>query len=242
MAVKADIKELFEAGAHFGHKTSRWNPKMAKYIHSKRQDIHIIDLAKTVIELDKALPFLTKIAASGKKVLFVGTKKQARDTVREVAESIDQPYVTERWIGGMLTNVATINKQLKKLHDLEKRMQNGDLEKRYSKLEVLKFQEEIDSLNTKYSGIKDLNGKPGAIFIVDTVDDINAVKEATVLNIPVVGIVDTNANPDGISYPIPANDDALKSVKLILDYAAKAIEEGSNAAAKVTKNDDKKGE
>lgn len=178
MAVEVDIKALLEAGVHFGHKTSRWHPKMAPYIHSKRQDSHIIDLTKTVEGLDKALPFLTKVAASGKQVLFVGTKKQAKDAVKEAAEKAGQPYVTERWIGGMLTNVATVNAQIKKLKDLERRMASGDLEKRYNKLEVQRFQEEIDVLNVKYSGIKELNGKPGALIVLDTLVDANAIREA----------------------------------------------------------------
>ena len=227
MAVKADIKALFEAGAHFGHKTSRWHPKMAPYIHSKRQESHIIDLAKTVEALDVALPFLTSVVAGGKKVLFVGTKKQAKDITRLAAEGADQPYVTERWIGGMLTNVATVTSQLKKLRDLEKRMASGDLEKRYNKLEVQRFQEEIDELNRKYSGIKDLSGKPGAVFVTDIIADANAVREAKTLGVPVVGIVDTNANPDGIDYVIPANDDAIKSLQLLLDYAVAAVNEGA---------------
>ena len=147
MSVEVDIKALFEAGVHFGHKTSRWHPKMAPYIHSKRQDSHIINLEKTVEGLEKALPYLTKVAASGKSILFVGTKKQAKDAVREAAEKAGQPYVVERWIGGMLTNVTTTNAQIKKLRDLERRMANGGLEKRYSKLEVQRYQEEIDSLN-----------------------------------------------------------------------------------------------
>ena len=226
MAVKADIKALFEAGAHFGHKTSRWHPKMAPYIHSKRQDSHIIDLAKTVEALDVALPFLTSVAASGKKVLFVGTKKQAKDITKAAAESASQPYVTERWIGGMLTNVAIITSQLKKLRDLEKRMASGDFEKRYNKLEIQRFQEEIDELNRKYSGIKDLSGKPGALFVTDIVADANAVREAKTLGVPVVAVVDTNADPTDIDYVIPANDDAIKSLQLLLDYVVAAINEG----------------
>lgn len=227
MAVKTDIKALFEAGAHFGHKTSRWHPKMAPYIHSKRQDAHIIDLVKTVEALDTALPFLTSVAASGKKVLFVGTKKQIKDIVQASAEAASQPYVTERWIGGMLTNVTTITAQLKKLRDLEKRMASGDLEKRYNKLEVQRFQEEIDELNRKYGGIKDLSGKPGALFVTDVIADANAIREAKTLGVPVVAIVDTNANPDDVDYVIPANDDAIKSVQLLLDYVAAAIAEGT---------------
>ena len=232
MAVKADIKALFEAGAHFGHKTSRWHPKMAPYIHSKRQDSHVIDLAKTVQALDVALPFLTSVAASGKKVLFVGTKKQAKDITKAAALSVDQPYVTERWIGGMLTNVSTITSQLKKLRELEKHMDSGDFEKRYNKLEVQRFQEEIDELNRKYGGIKNLSGKPGALFVTDIMADVNAVREAKTLGIPVVAIVDTNVNPEGIDYVIPANDDAIKSLQLLLDYAAKAVSEGATKEAK----------
>lgn len=232
MAVKADIKALFEAGAHFGHKTSRWHPKMAPYIHSKRQDSHVIDLAKTVEALDVALPFLTSVVAGGKKVLFVGTKKQAKDITKAAAVSVDQPFVTERWIGGMLTNVSTITSQLKKLRELEKHMDSGDFEKRYNKLEVQRFQEEIDELNRKYGGIKNLSGKPGALFVTDIMADVNAVREAKTLGIPVVAIVDTNVNPEGIDYVIPANDDAIKSLQLLLDYAAKAVSEGATKEAK----------
>ncbi|MEO8691708.1 MAG: 30S ribosomal protein S2 [Candidatus Saccharimonas sp.] len=226
MTVEVDIKALLEAGVHFGHKTSRWHPKMAPYIHSKRQDSHIIDLTKTVEGLEKALPFLTKVSASGKQILFVGTKKQMKDIVRTAAESIGQPYVTERWIGGMLTNVATIGTQIKKLKDLESRMASGDLEKRYSKLEVQRYQEEIDLLNAKYSGIKNLNGKLGAVIVTDTLVDVNAIHEAKHLGVPIVGIVDTNANPDTVDYVIPGNDDAIKGVQILLDYFVAAISEG----------------
>lgn len=226
MAVSVDIKALLEAGVHFGHKTSRWHPKMGQYIHSKRQDSHIIDLTKTVEGLDKALPFLTKVAGSGTQVLFVGTKKQAKDIVKLAAEKVNQPYVTERWIGGMLTNVATVNAQVKKLKDLERRMASGDLEKRYNKLEVQRFQEEIDELNEKYGGVKELNGKPGAVVVVDVITDANAVKEAKKLGVPVVGIVDTNADPTPIDYVVPGNDDAIKGLQLLLDYFSEAVAEG----------------
>jgi len=226
MAVEVDIKALLEAGVHFGHKTSRWHPKMAPYIHSKRQDSHIIDLTKTVEQLDVALPFITKVAASGKQVLFVGTKKQAKAAVKAAAEQAGQPYVTERWIGGMLTNVETVTAQIKKLKDLERRMASGDLEKRYNKLEVQRFQEEIDLLNTKYGGIKDLNGRPGAIVVIDTLVDKNAIAEAKNLGIPVVGIVDTNADPTVVDYAIPGNDDAIKGTSLLLDYFVAAVAEG----------------
>ncbi|MCA9338424.1 30S ribosomal protein S2 [Candidatus Saccharibacteria bacterium] len=227
MAVTVDIKALLEAGVHFGHKTSRWHPKMAPYIHSKRQESHIIDLVKTVEALDKALPFLTSVAASGKQVLFVGTKKQAKDVVKAAATSVDQPYVTERWIGGMLTNVNTVNQQIKKLKDLEKRLESGDLEKRYNKLEVQRFQEEIEELNIKYGGIKHLNGRPGAVVVLDVMVDANAVREANVLGIPVVGVVDTNVDPSPVQYVVPGNDDAIKGISLLLDYFTAAVAEGA---------------
>ena len=228
MSVKIDIKQLLEAGVHFGHKTSRWHPKMAPYIHSKRQDSHIIDLAKTVEALEKALPVITKTVESGKKVLFVGTKKQSKEAVRTTAESVNQPYVVERWVGGMLTNSGTINQQIKKLKTLEKRMATGELAKRYSKLEVQRYAEEIEALNTRYGGIKDLMGRPGIVFVTDAITDANAIREAKVLNIPVVALVDTNVNPDGIDYVIPANDDAIKGVQLLLDYVAEAVREANS--------------
>ena len=231
MAVEVDIKALLEAGVHFGHKTSRWHPKMAPYIHSKRQDSHIIDLTKTVEGLEKALPFITKAVAGGKQVLFVGTKKQAKSIVKEAAEKIGQPYVTERWMGGMLTNVATITGQIKNLRNLERRMDSGELNNRYSKLEVQRYQEEIDELNKKYGGIKELNGKPGVVFVTDAMEDINAVREANRLGIPVVAIVDTNVDPSLVNYVIPGNDDAIKGLSLILDYVSQAVEEGKKVSA-----------
>lgn len=227
MAVNVDIKALLESGVHFGHKTSRWHPKAAPYIHSKRQDSHIIDLTKTVEALAIALPFLEKIASTRRPILFVGTKKQLKDAVKEVAEATNQPYVTERWIGGILTNVDTISKQIKKLKNLERRMASGDLEKRYSKLEVQRFQEEIDELNQKYGGIKNLNGKPAALIVTDMQAEANAIKEAQALNIPVVAIADTNVDPTVVAYPVPGNDDAIKSVSALLDLFKAAILEGA---------------
>lgn len=227
MATAVDIKALYEAGVHFGHKTSRWHPKMAPYIHSKRQDSHIIDLAKTVEGLEAALPFITKTVAKGKKVLFVGTKKQHKDIVKAAAQATGQHYVTERWIGGMLTNVGTMGSQIKKLKELEKRMASGELEKRYNKLEVQRFQEEIDLLNQKYDGIKDLSGQPGVVVVLDTIADANAIREAKRLGVPVVGIVDTNADPSAVDYVIPGNDDAIKGTQLLLDYFVEAVKAGA---------------
>lgn len=226
MAVNVDIKALLESGVHFGHKTSRWNPKAAPFIHSKRQDSHIIDLTKTVEALEVALPFLTKTASSRRPILFVGTKKQLKDLVKETAESVNQPYVTERWIGGILTNVDTISKQIKKLKNLERRLKSGDLEKRYSKLEVQRFEEEIEDLNRKYGGIKNMNGKPAALIVTDMITEANAIKEANALGIPVVAIADTNTDPNLVKFAIPGNDDAIKSVAILLDLFKQAVVEG----------------
>ena len=226
MTVNVDMKALLEAGAHFGHKTSRWHPKMAPYIHSKRQDAHIINLEKTVDGLEAALPKITEIVKVGKKVLFVGTKKQMKDIVKEAADSVEMPYVTVRWVGGTLTNVTTVNRQIKKLKDLERRMESGELESRYSKLEVQRFQEEIDLLNERYGGIKDMTEQPAALIVIDANEDKNAIKEAKMLNIPVFAITDTNVDPSNIDFVIPANDDAIKATKLILDYFVEAIKEG----------------
>ena len=228
MSIKIDMKELLEAGAHFGHKTSRWHPKMAPYIHSKRQDTHIINLEKTVAGLEEALALTKKIAKDGKKILFVGTKKQLKAIVKEAAESVDMPYVTERWVGGTLTNVETVNRQIKKVKDLERRMKTGELEARYSKLEVQRFQEEIAVLNTRYGGIKDMTDQPAAIIVTDACEDKNAIKEAKTLHIPVIAICDTNVDPTDIDIIIPANDASTKAEKLSLDYFVEAIKSAKN--------------
>lgn len=237
MATDVDIKKLLEAGAHFGHKTSRWHPKMAQYIHSKRNGTHIIDLTKTASGLETAMDFVTRTVAAGKPILLVGTKRQAQDIIKAAGEKTGQPYVTERWLGGMLTNVSTISGRIKRLKDLEERMANGQLAAKYNKLEVQRFQEEIDELNRLYGGIKNMPAKLGAVFVTDIINDVNAVREARKLGLPLIAIVDTNADPTVIDYPIPANDDAIKTLQLITDYIQMAIEAGQ---AKVKPADDKK--
>jgi len=239
MAVDVDIKQLLEAGAHFGHKTSRWHPKMAPFIHSKRGGSHIIDLAQTVTALEEALSFISDTSAKGKQVLMVGTKRQAQDIVKKLAVDTNQPFVTERWLGGMLTNWNTIGGRIKRLKDLETKMENGELAAKYNKLEIQRFQEEIDELNRIFGGIKDMNSRPGAVFITDILADANAVREANKLGIPIVAIADTNADPSQVTYPIPANDDAIKSLQLIADYVKSAIEEGKAKAVKPADAPDK---
>jgi small subunit ribosomal protein S2 len=241
--VEVDIKKLLEAGAHFGHKTSRWHPKMAPYIHSKRGGSHIIDLTQTVSALEDALAFVEKTASEGKQVLLVGTKRQAHDIVKEAAETTSQPYVVERWLGGMLTNRNTIGGRIKHLKDLEARMESGQLAAKYNKLEVQRFQEEIDEMNHLYGGIKNMAARPGAVLVTDVLHDANAVREAIKLGVPVIAIVDTNADPSKIAYPIPCNDDAIKAIKLVVDYVQAAIEAGKNTLAKKSdKEPEEKGE
>jgi small subunit ribosomal protein S2 len=247
--VEVDIKKLLESGAHFGHKTSRWHPKMAQYIHSKRGGSHIIDLTKTVDKLEDALRFLEETAGEGKQILFVGTKRQAHDIIKQTAIETNNPYVVERWLGGMLTNRNTISGRVKHLKDLEEKMSTGALESKYNKLEVQRFQEEIDEMNHLYGGIKNLNPKLGAVFVVDVTHEDNAVKEARKLGVPVVALVDTNADPSMIDYPVPCNDDALKAIKLVTDYVKQAVEAGqakyakrAEKAAPAPDKDDKKGE
>lgn len=227
-----DIKKLLEAGAHFGHKTSRWHPKMAQYIHSKRNGTHIIDLTKTVPALETALEFIEQVTGEGKQVLIVGTKRQAHDIALKLAEDTKQPFVVERWLGGMLTNRNTIGGRVKHLKDLEAKMENGQLASKYNKLEVQRFQEEIDEMNHVYGGIKNMAARVGAVFVFDIVHDKNAVAEATKLNVPVIGLTDTNADPSQVKYPIPANDDAIKTLQLVADLVKEAIEAGTGKFAK----------
>jgi len=241
--VDVDIKKLLESGAHFGHKTSRWHPKMAPFIHSKRGGSHIIDLTKTVEGLDKALAFVEQSVADGKQILLVGTKRQAHDIIKELAVSTGQPYVVERWLGGMMTNRNTIGGRVKHLKDLEAKMENGQLASKYNKLEVQRFQEEIDDMNHTYGGIKNLAARPGAVFVTDVLHDLNAVREARKLNVPIIALVDTNADPSLADYVIPCNDDAIKTIQLVADYLKAAIDAGkAKHAAHAEKAADKPAE
>lgn len=231
-SVDVDIKKLLEAGAHFGHKTSRWHPKMAPYIHSKREGNYIIDLTQTVDALKESLAFIEKSVAQGKQVLIVGTKRQAKEIAKKTAEEVKMPYVSERWLGGMLTNQNTMSGRVKHLKDLEAKMESGQLASRYNKLELQRFQEEIEDMNNMYGGIKAMATMPGVVFVFDIQSDKNAVLEAKKLNIPVVAIVDTNVDPSDITYPIPANDDAIKTLDLIASYVKTAIENGKSKQKK----------
>ena len=224
MAVVA-MKQLLEAGVHFGHQTRRWDPKMAEYIFQARNGIHIIDLQKTSKKLDDAYAFLKEQAEEGKTVLFVGTKKQAQECVKEAALKCGMYYVDQRWLGGMLTNFDTIQKRIQRLKDLETMEQDGTFEV-LPKKEVILLKKEMEKLERNLGGIKEMDKIPGVIFLVDPKKERIAVLEAKKLNIPVIGLVDTNCNPEEVDYPIPGNDDAIRAVKLIADVMANAVIEG----------------
>lgn len=210
------MKQLLESGVHFGHATRRWNPKMAKYIYTSRNGIYIIDLQKTANEIEKAYAALLEIAKNDGKVLFVGTKKQAQDAVREEAARSGQFYCNNRWLGGTLTNFKTIRKRIKRLNDLDKMFEDGVIDQlKLTKKEVAKISQEREKLEKNLGGIKDMKGLPQALFIVDPRKEHNAILEARKLNIPVFGIVDTNCDPDDVDFVIPANDDAIRAVKLV---------------------------
>ncbi len=224
MAV-VSMKQLLEAGVHFGHQTRRWNPKMRKYIFTERNGIYIIDLQKTVKKVDEAYDFLREVAASGKPILFVGTKKQAQMTIKEEAERCNMFYVNERWLGGMMTNYKTIQTRVKRLLELERMEEEGDFEL-LPKKEVIGLRREMQKLEKFLRGIKKMKGLPAAIVVVDPKKERIAVAEARKLNIPIVATVDTNCDPDEIDYPIPANDDAIRAVKLLVGKMADAVLEG----------------
>ena len=219
------MKQLLEAGVHFGHQTRRWNPKMATYIFTERNGIYIIDLQKTVKKLEEAYFFVRDMAASGESILFVGTKKQAQDAIKEEAESCGQFYVNARWLGGMLTNFKTMRTRIARLNQLQKMQADGTFDL-LPKKEVIKLQLEIAKLEKYLGGVKEMKKLPGALFVVDSRKEKNAIAEARKLNIPIVAIVDTNCDPDEIDYVIPGNDDAIRAIKLISQTMANAVLEG----------------
>lgn len=225
MANNIEIKDLLDAGVHFGHLTRKWNPNMAPYIYMERNGIHVINLYKTAAKIEEANEALKKIAASGKKILFVATKKQAKDVVAEKAASVKMPYITERWPGGMLTNFVTIRKAVKKMSSIDKMKKDGTFET-LSKREKLQIERLREKLEKNLGSIADMSRLPGALFVVDTMREHIAVKEAQKLNIPIFAMVDTNSDPREVDYVIPANDDASKSIEKILSYVTEAINEG----------------
>ena len=220
------MKQLLEAGVHFGHQTRRWNPKMAPYIFTERNGIYIIDLQKTVKKIEEAYEFMRTVAETGRPILFVGTKKQAQQAIMDEANRCGQYYVSERWLGGMLTNHKTIATRIKRLAEIHTMEEDGTFEK-LAKKEVVKLRGEMEKLEKYLGGIKDMPGMPAAIFVVDPKKERLAIKEARILGIPVIGIVDTNCDPDDVDYVIPANDDAIRAVKLIAGRMADAVIEAN---------------
>ena len=224
---RSNFQELLDAGVHFGHLARKWNPKMAPYIFDQKNGIHIIDLHKSIVKIDEAADVLKQLARSGRKILFVATKKQAKDIVAEKAASVNMPYVTERWAGGMLTNFPTIRKAVKKMNTIDKMIEDGTFDT-LAKRERLQVTRQRAKLEKNLGSIKDLSRLPSALLVVDVQKEMNAVKEANRLNIPVIALVDTCCDPTPIDYVIPANDDAAKSIAYIMDVLCKAIEEGLN--------------
>lgn len=222
---RTNFQDLLDAGVHFGHLKRKWNPKMAPYIFMEKNGIHIIDLHKTVVKIDEAANVMKQLAHAGRRILFVATKKQAKDIVTEYAQSVGMPYVTERWPGGMLTNFPTIRKAVKKMHTIDEMMTNGTFET-LAKRERLQITRQRAKLEKNLGSIADLNRLPAALFVVDVQKEMNAVKEANRLNIPVIAVVDTCCDPTPVDYVIPGNDDAAKSVSVILDALCGAIKEG----------------
>lgn len=220
------LKELLEAGCHFGHQTVRWNPKMRPYIFEAREGVHIFDLVKTKEGLEEAAVFAKATAAKGEKILLVGTKRQAREYIKKMAEELGMPYVTERWLGGTLTNFDQIQKSLNKLAELKKGKEDGSFAQKYTKKENVLIDREIQRLEHFFGGLVGLTELPQAVLVIDAKNEISCVREAFRRNIPTVAIVDTNSDPDFVTYVIPANDDAVKSIELITNYLTESIKEG----------------
>ncbi len=223
-----ELRDLLEAGVHFGHQTRRWNPKMKPFIFTDRNGIYIIDLNKTINAIDMACQKVREVIGRGQRILFVGTKKQAQDVIREESQRCGQFYVTERWLGGMLTNFATIKSSIKKLKDMERMREEGEMEK-FKKKERIQFDREIEKLEKVLGGIKDMNYLPGLLYVVDAKKEKIAVAEAAKLGIPIIGIIDTNADPDPIDFPIAANDDAIKSIRIITKSVVDSVIETLNS-------------
>lgn len=221
------MRQMLEAGVHFGHQTRFWNPKMAPYIFGHRNKIHIINLEKTLVMYEEAMKHIRQLSANKGVILFVGTKRQARDIVREEATRCGSPYVDQRWLGGMLTNFKTIKQSIKRLHDMETMVNDGTLDKLVKK-EALDLQRELDKLNSSLGGIKEMKGLPDALFVIDVGYQKGAITEAKKLGIPVIGVVDTNHNPEGLQYIIPGNDDSSRAIRLYARGVADAILEGRN--------------
>jgi small subunit ribosomal protein S2 len=226
------LKELLEAGAHFGHQTRRWNPKMDKFIYAARGGVHIIDLTQTAEHLHKAVDFARQITSGGGNILFVGTKRQAKPIIEAAAEDAGQPYVAERWLGGMLTNWRTIRQQISRLKKLEGELESGEIAAKYNKKETAQMVDEVARLNKIFCGVKDMDAMPAAVFVVDVPHEAIAIAEAKKLGMPVIAIVDSNADPEAVEYPIPANDDAIKSIKMITELIAASAQAGYEAYQK----------
>ena len=238
MSESLNLKGLLEAGCHFGHQTHKWNPKMKPYVYGERNGIYILDLSKTIPLAQQAYEFLKKTAAEGKPVLFVGTKRQASEAVRNAAEANGAYHVTHRWLGGMLTNFKTITLSVDKLRKVEKMKETGDFEL-LTKKERSKVEKEVIKLEKSLGGIKDMRKLPGAIFVIDPSSEKIAINEARNLGIPVVALIDTNCDPTGIDYVVPANDDAIKSVTLFADYFGDSVAQGRNKYTSSKKSDKK---
>jgi small subunit ribosomal protein S2 len=233
---KIDTNELLKSGVHFGHLTRKWNPNMAPYIFMERNGIHIIDLNKTAAKLEKACTALEKITASGRKVLFVATKKQAKEIIEEQLKGLNMPYITERWPGGMLTNFVTIRKAVKKMTAIDKMMTDGTFDT-LSKRERLQITRQRAKLEKNLGSIADMNRLPGALFVVDVNKEHIAVREAQLLNIPVFAMVDTNSDPEKVDFPIPANDDSSRSINIIMEHVTEAVKDGLSARKKEQTNE-----
>lgn len=230
----ATLKQLLEAGAHFGHQSRRWNPKMKSYIFTERDGVHVFDLVKTKEGLDSAYEYVKNLVANGGVILFVGSKRQAANMVRDTAKKVGMPYVTERWLGGSFTNFGQMKKRVDRMKDLKSKRESGEL-KQFTKREQLLFDREITKLERFFGGVANMDKLPTAVFVVDTHKEDTAVREAKKMGVVVVGLVDSNSDPEGVDYVIPANDDAVKSIQLVIEEIGKAVEAGQGKEAQVTK-------